>query len=127
LNRIDFLTLADIKIPEVLLSVEDLNDRSDRTLLYGKTFDGNIYHVYLEDGKIHAINYNDREEQPKLYIVNIANNQDYIPKEMFLSPEKSDFEFCKLLKERGIGLPVSSWKEIAEKQICYGKVLSEHN
>jgi len=125
MNKTAYLYLRSIEeIPKPVLSAEDLKDKSDRTLLYGYTCDRDTWHVYLEDGKIYTVVYNAREDEIKLNIVPINENKDFVPNKR-LYPAKCDYLFCKLLKEHGVNLPFTTWEDVVEKQICYGKTLSD--
>ena len=43
------------KAPEPLITTQNLNNRQDRTLLYGYTCDRETWHVYLKKGNIHTV------------------------------------------------------------------------
>ena len=124
MDRLEYKILQQIE--ERLLEAEDLINNLDRTLLYGYTCDRDTWHVYLEDGKIYTVVYNAREDDIKLNIIDVVNNEDFIPNKR-LYPARCDYEFCKLLKERGVHLPFTTWEDVKEKQIYYGETLSEQN
>ena len=42
--------------------------------------------------------------------VEVKSNRDYVPDKR-LYPEKCDYHFCKLLKEKGIDLPFTTFSE----------------
>lgn len=102
-----------------ILSVEDLKNKDDRTLLYGFTCDRDTWHVYLKSGKIFCVKY-PYKGTPSL--VSICKNEDFVPNKR-LYPERCDFEFCKLLKEKGINLPFTKWQELPETKGFYGEIL----
>ena len=99
-----------IWVKEPVLGVEALSPYlQDRTLLYGYTYAGDCFHVYLKDRKIHAVVYwTDCPDQKicpaDMREIEITRNQEYIPNRC-LYPEYCDYEFCKLLVARGIKLP----------------------
>lgn len=105
------------KEKEIILTAENLTDKSDRTLLYGYTTDGTSWHVYIQNNQIHAIYY-DINKVPNDLI--IESNRDFVPNKR-LYPETCDFEFCKLLKEKDVYLPFTVWDEKREEKIYYGK------
>jgi hypothetical protein len=104
-----------------LVTSKDLINTLDRTLLYGYTCDRDTWHVYLQDNKIHTIVYNNREdEEPRE--LSVVDNEQYVPNKR-LYPECCDYEFCRILKDKGVFLPFTTWSDGREKQIYYGKIL----
>lgn len=96
-----------------LITIKSLSDITDRTLLFGRNHDRSQFHVYIKNGKIHVTTYdvtwfhNDvapygvRSIQPK-------TNKDYLP-DNIVYPERSDYEFCKLLIQSGLTVPFAAW------------------
>ena len=89
-----------------LISVNDLHNKKDRTLIYGYTCERNTFHVYLKDMQIHTVAYNtdysgDKPKVKNMVEFAIKSNHDYVPDKR-LYPECCDYEFCKLLKERNV-------------------------
>lgn len=85
----------------------------DRTLLYGYNVDRETYHVYLQDGKIHGLIYLDAGGPVPLhyYAARVWDNAaDLVPNKR-LYPDACDYEFCLLLKQRGIYLPFTTYRE----------------
>ena len=113
---------------ESVLCADDLKPHLKyRTLLYGYTCENETFHVYLKDGKIHAVayfnDYSDDTVKPKnMREIKIENNRDFIPDKR-LYPEACDYHFCKLLKLRDIHLPFTTWNEKRAKKDFYGFVL----
>jgi len=106
--------------PPPPLSGKDLNDQTDRTLLYGYTCDRESWHVYLRDGEIVVLIYMN-ESDPE--ILTVLSNHDYIPNKR-LYPECCDYEFCNLLsKDRDVVLPFTVWMDLREEKQYYGYVL----
>jgi len=131
-NEFEELLLCQV-VPK-LITVDDLTDKSDRTLIYGYTCDQDTYrhvhlrdawHVYLKDGKIITLLYTwylhtplnvypntvdgiyGGDGEPCKYeykIIDVKRNSNYIP-DKCIDPESCDFEFCKLLKQAGQHLP----------------------
>lgn len=111
---------------EKILTVDDLINKEDRTLLYGYTCDRETWHVYLKDEKIYTIKYQANyvmkcpvhiEEIP------VCDNSDYIPNKR-LYPSACDYEFCMRLKERGYELPFTS-QDDRKKAQYYGYTLKD--
>jgi hypothetical protein len=101
----------------------------DKTLLYGYTCNRETFHVYIKHAQIYvvvyevdySINYDNQlggfmrgDGKPKnMRHIEVKSNKDYIPDKR-LYPERCDYNFCKLLKERGIDLPFTHWSEEIE-------------
>ncbi len=95
-----------------ILTVSDLSDARNRTLLYGYTYNDKTFHVYVKRNKIFTVVYNeefinDTVRPKQMQQVVITSNNDYIPKRLY--PETCDYEFCKLLKDRNIILPFTNY------------------
>lgn len=84
-----------------LIDIDNLENKSDRTLLYGYTSKGETWHVYIKNNTIWTVSYKQGGEIEYFYTI---FNEHYIPSGK-LYPESCDFEFCKLLKKKDIDLP----------------------
>lgn len=99
------------------IKVDDLENKSDRTLMYGSfsMADGILgYHLYLETEMFHFTVYLVKSKQD--YELNTGKPlksfkyRDEITTEQFLRdildfhPECCDYEFCSLLKSKGIDI-----------------------
>jgi hypothetical protein len=102
-----------------LFTGNSLKNQKNRTLLYGYTCDRETWHVYLKDGGIFTVKYQS-DKLPSLIDVRI--NEDYVPDKR-LYPERCDFEFCELFKNKGISLPFTKWQGQLEIEDYYGKIL----
>ena len=101
----------------------------DRTLLYGYTCERNTFHVYIKDKQIHTViydmDYSQNISRPKnMREVVVKLNTDYIPDKR-LYPERCDYVFCKMLKEKGISLPFTIWHDDIEEKTFYGFILED--
>lgn len=114
----------------------------NKTLMYGYTCERETFHVYIKDEQIYvvvyetdySILYNEElssfmrgEPKPKnMRQIEVKSNRDYVPNKR-LYPERCDYNFCKLLKERGIELPFSHWGEEVplNKKGYYGFILED--
>lgn len=105
-----------------LITIDDLDNQSERTLLYGYDCDRNTWHTYIQNGEIKTVIYG-YDSEYKDFIENrlVISNEDYIPNKR-LYPSACDYEFCKLLKIKGSYLPFTGWEEREQKQY-YGKVV----
>lgn len=125
-----FDMLMGVRHSEKILSISDLNDLSDRTLLYGYTCARETWHVYLKNKKIVVVKYNNEytrgEPTPKnMTYIEVKSNHGFIPDKR-LYPERCDYEFCLLLKERGISLPFTTWNDnVSEMKQYYGFTIED--
>ena len=101
MNQHEYASLQ--KTENTLISVDQLHNKSARTLLYGYTLERDTWHVYLdEDSKIKTVIYGVVKDAP-IKQINVTFNDEYIPSKR-LYAEKCDFEFCSLLKQHNIVL-----------------------
>lgn len=115
-----------LKQERKMVTVEDLNDKSDRTLLYGYTCMRRTWHVYLKDKEIHIVKYrHDYERDIPMDLVEIEPkcNEDYIPDKR-LYPSACDFEFCMMLKAQNCDLPFTSEND-RPKAMYYGYTVED--
>lgn len=127
LKEIEFLEKVD-QIDE-LINEKDLLNTKGRTLLYGYTCARETFHVYLKNNKIYTVMYNndysgDYTKPKNMRELAIKSNYDYVPDKR-LYPETCDYEFCKLLKKRGINLPFTTFNEERILQDYYGFTLED--
>ena len=108
---------------EKLITVNDLANKKDRTLLFGYDCNRKTWHVYLKDGKIHTIRYSRDYANDKfvdLTNIVVVDNSDYIPDKR-VYPSASDFEFCLLLKKAGCKITMTHPDDREEKKY-YGAI-----
>ena len=101
-----------------LITIDYLDDQSERTLLYGYDCDRNTWHTYIKDGEIKTVIYGFNEQPYERFV---EYNHHYVPNKR-LYPSACDYEFCKLLKLKGVSLPFTTFEERTHKQY-YGEVL----
>jgi hypothetical protein len=87
----------------------------NRTLLYGYTCERETFHVYIKNKQIYVIVYNTEyyrggPRPVNMRQIEVKSNRDYVPDKR-LYPERCDYHFCKLLKEKGIDLPFTAFTE----------------
>lgn len=114
-----------------VITVNDLVNRSNRTLLYGYTCERQTWHVYLRNGEIIVVQYNQEYSRGKpapknMERISVKSSCGFIPDKR-LYPERCDYEFCRILKEKGYDLPFTTWSEhpISEQEY-YGFILDEN-
>jgi len=84
-----------------LITVDDLINNNPRTLLSGYTLNRESFEVDLTwDQNIEVT----IDNKP----VNVNFNENYIPSKR-VYPEESDYEFCKLLIDRGVDIPFTNY------------------
>lgn len=109
-----------------LITVSDLKNKSNRTLLLGLS--GGVpdyvsHHVYLFDGQIYVYHFNSLF--PELCKeINVSSNWELLPSKS-IYPFFSDFEFLLLLKEKSCPLSFYPFIE-REKEVYNGRLLPEH-
>ena len=128
----DELVLTE-EVRELVIQAENIRgSKVNRTLLYGYTCERRTFHVYLKDLKIYVVVYDKdftaNKQTPKnMRQINVTSNRDFVPDKR-VYPERSDFFFCKLLRERGIEIPFTTWVggeyELTEKGY-YGFTLED--
>ena len=110
-----------IKNPTII-SVGDLTDKRDRTLLWGYTLDRNSFHVYLEGEKIHLYVYSYGEKEILKSESGFEMEAEKLIPSKRVYPEASDYEFCKKLLDMGINIPFTTFSEDGEEQQFYGAI-----
>ena len=103
-----------------VIEVKNLSNVDDRTLIYGYTCERKTFHVYLKNKKIHIVvydvNYSGVKARPEnMREIIPTANRDYVPDKR-IYPAASDYEFCELLKEKGIDLPFTGYDERKEEK-----------
>lgn len=100
-----------------LICGRDLKDQTARTLIYGYDTKRNTFHVYLDtSGFIRAVLYDSRqnvldqwsEKSGTFLIGDPLSNEVWVPNKRAY-PECCDYEFCRLLIERGISIPFTTY------------------
>lgn len=122
MNSEEFDEINKINGMPMWLSVDDLTDKSDRTLLYGYTSNRDTWHVYTLGGEIHLHVYGHKDET--IFHVNhgsvVRAVVDIIPDKR-LYPAACDAQACLLLVGRGAYFPFTEFDDRAERRF-YGIV-----
>ena len=127
----------EILTKESKIKIEDLENKSDRTLLFGKTnlirLDKIIfYHFYLKDEMFHFTIYtNPTNEYIDINLksfkyreeIEIGNMLDF--RGLMFYPEYCDYDFCVLLKSNGIKLFFQKFDSERPTKIYYGILYEE--
>lgn len=109
-----------------LVGVDELQDKSDRTLIWGYTCDRDSFHVYLKDEKLFAVTYKFGGD-----ILNLVEGT-HIPAVSALPdkrvyPEACDLEFCNLLLSKGAEPPFTTFNDERPYKQFHGKLVENLN
>lgn len=98
---------------EPKVSAELLEDKQDRTLLFGFTLKRHTHHVYLQNGVLHLLVYrwSKEGEKPVLHHEEGEIEAYRLVPSKRLYPEKCDYEFCKILCSMDLQLPFTSFSD----------------
>lgn len=113
----DTQQLAEVEAPapEPRLSVNDLTDQSERTLVYGYNLNRKTFHVYLKDGVIHRVVYSGGSSATPARVDSRKSDVEWDPADLAPTkrayPERCDFEFATLLKSKGVVLPFTTFND----------------
>jgi len=116
INETDMSNLRSDQI--IIINVNELRDKTPRTLLYGYTCNRDTWHVYL-----------DKNEQINLAVYEGSRTGNYISHSTKMKfeahslipnkrvyPAACDLEFCELLKSKGIEIPYTTYQKRETKQ-----------
>lgn len=126
MNQAEFLALTNPVVNDLLIKGSALINQTPRTLLWGYDCDRNSWHVYLDtDGKIVRVSY----AYPNKLIAYDSEkyftlNEQYVPNKR-LYTEACDLEFTKLLIERGVYMPWTTFNEERETNLWHGLCADE--
>lgn len=110
------------------IKMDDLDDKSDRTLIYGVNPFDNMsvaYHLYLQQEMFH-LSFYDTKTKEEFEFRNIKSFKyreeitDFICTVLKYNPECCDNEFCQLLKSKGIVLNYSPFDKDRPSKKYYG-------
>lgn len=124
MNLDQYNQLQNNKINPVI-KVSDLQNKKDRTLIYGYNTDRNTFHLYLKDYKFHIVlyEYNNTILKPNILITDeISPFNTYPSKRVY--PECCDYEFSELVIQY-TDLPFTTFNSERLPSIFYGKLLEE--
>lgn len=78
-----------------------LDSVSDRTLLYGITYESNFHHVYLKDSRVFLHVFNNENDRVEFVMVDeMTELCSLIPKDHVIA-SRSCPDFCKVMKNIG--------------------------
>jgi hypothetical protein len=127
MNVAEFSHLETIGSAIESVSIADLDNLTNRTLLYGYTCKRETWHVFLFEREIHRLVYDETEtpDRPVIvtrdHAVTWRRSKDLIPDKRLYS-EACDFEFCALLKKRGLILPFTKFSAKRKPRQFHGLI-----
>lgn len=123
-TQYDLLTNTIQPEPQ-LAEAKLLYAQEPRTLIYGYTGSNDTFHVYLYGGAIHKVVYDFRGKllTHKTQAEGLTFSECVPDKRIY--PETCDFEFCSLIRRRGVTLPFYKWNEQRALAAFYGKRFEE--
>lgn len=95
----------------VVVTVDSLNDKTDRTLTFGKNVNGTTIHVFIKDGVLHAHEYVEFPSED-YFTVNWVSSEvplNLLRPSFYAVPEVTDTEFAELMRSLNHGLAFSAW------------------
>ncbi len=112
MNIYEYNLITEYK--DKLITINDLRNKRDRILIYGHTIERFTFIIEIINGEIKKtlIKFGYDTNYTQLYSYpDITCNEDYIPNKRIF-PNDSDFEFCYLLKSKGLYLPFTTFSII---------------
>lgn len=124
-DQLDQLTQTSLKPgPQAVNMVDLLQDKTDRTLIWGYTPEKDSFHVYLQEGTIVRLVYGYRDTEPS-----VEAGTDFFPQTLVpakrVYPEASDAEFCGLLQQVGAEFTFATFDPKREPKQFHGKTLED--
>ena len=130
MNKKQYDKIMDLHLKDISpIKAEDLDNKTDRTLLYGINTGGtrhhrDFFHVYIKDKKIHVVSYSKYIVEESMVEYNIIRNNDYT-KNTLLYPEFCDYEFCEKLKKYGCKIRFANWCDNESSSQFRGLILED--
>lgn len=126
MNQDQLTILNSLKEKPRTISVAEISNLEDRTLLYGYTCARDTFHVYLKNNELHKVIYSHQKEI-LLHHQGTTLDLDGIVPDKRLYPEACDFEFCSLLVVKGVNLPFTLVDANRVVKQFYGQVVTNKN
>ena len=123
MNIDQFAKLSNEMQVDRTISVNDLSELNEKTLLFGYMTNRDTFHVYLRNGLLHKVIYSYNSDEAHTYESGKTLNLEGITPNKRLYPEKCDLEFCSLLTKAGVYLPFTTFTEGDVQKTFYGQVV----
>lgn len=124
MTKDEYTNLRSIEMASPTVSVYELENKTPRTLLFGYDVNRVTYHVYLYAGSICWFVYKESTGLERFAEGITMPAASLIPDKR-LYPNRCDFEFCKLLRSKGLNLCFTTYDENIEKTRYYGRRMDE--
>lgn len=123
MNQEEFESLIEKSVLPNSISVNDLENQSDRTLIYGYTLDRYTFHVYLLNKLFYLYIY-DFERKTVRTLPGEGNiDIDRCTPSKRAYPEACDAEFCRLVIKNGGHIPFTVFNPDREPKQFHGELL----
>lgn len=105
------------------ISVKDLCDMRDGTLIVGRTRVDRVHHLYLKNGLLNRIIYNPNDIKDFSYYNSDTMSPSFmLPTENgVVFPQYCDFEFCRQLRIRNIDIPFETGLVFSSAATTYSR------
>lgn len=131
MNRQQFEDLKNLPPGGVRhFSVDNLEDKSDRALLYGYTCDRDTWHVYLYQGEINLFVYagsGKHTHEVKAHVKGVRMESESLIPDKRLYPQCCDYETCRFLDQQGIYLPFTTFDDAVAANPFHGKLYQQES
>lgn len=124
MNKEQYNKIRQYNKSPLRISVDNLTNKQDRTLIWGYTPEGDSFHVYLKDKKIHLYVYTYVEKKILKFNSDRELAVDILIPRGRVYPEASDYEFCKKLLDMGAHIPFTIFDGSREEKQFYGAIKS---
>lgn len=111
--------------PVLWVTVDTLEDQSDRTLLWGYTVERYSHHVFIKDGELRMVVYGSNVEEPFVMKRGSIPVLEIVPNKR-LYPDACDLEFCNRLLEMRVNPPFTTFRFDRPASKFHGKTFDEH-
>ena len=110
MTKHEYNLFQNMQPAEKTISVGELRNKSDRTLLYGYDTDRNTYHTYLKHGRLNHVVKTGNKTISSVHDESSLPLEGLVPNKR-LYPERCDLEFCSLLKEKDVAMTFTTFSE----------------
>ena len=124
MNITQYNALGAASSKPIEISINDIPDKSDRTLLWGYTCNRESFHVYLKDRQLHRLIYDFNHEMLN-YQVGESLTASILHHDKRIYPEATDYDFARLLYEADETPCFTTFNEKREQSSFYGLMKEE--
>lgn len=125
MNKEQYRTLECSTQKKDEVSIDELIDRSDRTLIYGYTIDRETFHLYLENGQFNLAIYDAYDCLVKSARGKAQMSVSDCRPSKRAYPERSDFEFAMLMKKKEANITFTTFSKVNKEGRFHGKRVEE--